>query len=63
MLFAIHFILDRKHRKRDAAVGNNGSEGYFIEKVTEDGQRVEIKVDKEYMDLTDRQNRDFKYAS
>ncbi|KIJ08154.1 hypothetical protein PAXINDRAFT_89310, partial [Paxillus involutus ATCC 200175] len=61
-LLIIRFILDRENRKRDAAVDDSISEEYFIEKVTKDGERTEMKVDKEFMDLTDCQNRDFRYV-
>ncbi|KAF8841634.1 MFS general substrate transporter [Paxillus ammoniavirescens] len=62
ILLTIRFILDRENRKRDASIDDSVSEEYFIEKMTEDGQRIEMKVDKEFMDLTDRQNRDFRYV-
>ncbi|KAG1763322.1 MFS general substrate transporter [Suillus occidentalis] len=35
---------------------------YVLERITEDGKRVEVTVDKEFLDLTDRQNRDFRYV-
>ncbi|KAF9239490.1 MFS general substrate transporter [Melanogaster broomeanus] len=63
ILLTIRYMLDRENRRRDAeVVDDSASEEYFIEKVTEDGKRVEMKVDKAFMDLTDRQNRDFRYV-
>ncbi|TFY51967.1 hypothetical protein EVJ58_g10276, partial [Rhodofomes roseus] len=34
----------------------------YVEVVLPDGSRVERKVEKEYLDLTDIQNRDFRYV-
>ncbi|KAI6010102.1 MFS general substrate transporter [Pisolithus microcarpus] len=61
ILLVIRVLLDRENRKRDSEPSNEVEE-YYIEKVTEDGKRIEVKVDKEFMDLTDRQNRDFRYV-
>ncbi|KAG2054091.1 hypothetical protein BDR06DRAFT_982503 [Suillus hirtellus] len=36
--------------------------GYAIERITEDGKRSEVNVEKEFLDLTDKQNRNFRYV-
>ncbi|KAI6046644.1 MFS general substrate transporter, partial [Pisolithus marmoratus] len=61
ILLAIRVLLDRENRRRESEPSGEVEELY-IEKVTEDGKRIEVKVDKEFMDLTDRQNRDFRYV-
>ncbi|KAI5984683.1 MFS general substrate transporter [Pisolithus albus] len=61
ILLVIRVLLNRENRRRDSEASNEVEE-YYIEKVTEDGKRIEVKVDKEFMDLTDRQNRDFRYV-
>ncbi|KAH7882087.1 MFS general substrate transporter [Phlebopus sp. FC_14] len=61
LLLLIRFILARENRKRDLEPADDGEE-YFIERVTEDGKRIEVRIDKEFMDLTDRQNREFRYV-
>ncbi|KAG2130369.1 MFS general substrate transporter [Suillus clintonianus] len=61
LLLVIRTVLVRENRIRDAEPVEN-SEEYVIERFTEDGKCVEVKVDKEYLDLTDRQNRDFRYV-
>ncbi|KAH9991574.1 hypothetical protein BJV77DRAFT_1006940 [Russula vinacea] len=33
-----------------------------VVRINEDGKRTEVKVSKEFLDLTDRQNRDFRYV-
>jgi len=61
LLLAIRWLLARENARRDAEPIEEDEE-FFIEKESEDGTRVQVKVDKEFMDLTDRQNRDFRYV-
>ncbi|KAH7927987.1 MFS general substrate transporter [Leucogyrophana mollusca] len=62
LLLVLRALLARENRKRDAEPVEETDDEFFIERVTEDGKRVEVKVDKEFLDLTDRQNRDFRYV-
>ncbi|KAG0706181.1 MFS general substrate transporter [Suillus ampliporus] len=62
ILLVIRAVLARENRIRDIEPLDDSEEEYVIERITEDGRRVEIKVDKEFLDLTDRQNRDFRYV-
>ncbi|OAX37933.1 MFS general substrate transporter [Rhizopogon vinicolor AM-OR11-026] len=62
ILLLIRAVLVRENRLRDAEPVDDNEEEYVIERITEDGKRVEVKVDKEFLDLTDRQNRDFRYV-
>ncbi|KAG2078464.1 MFS general substrate transporter [Suillus decipiens] len=61
LLLVIRAVLARENRIRDAEPVDT-SEEYVIERTTEDGKRIEVKIDKEFLDLTDRQNRDFRYV-
>ncbi|OJA17951.1 hypothetical protein AZE42_08562 [Rhizopogon vesiculosus] len=61
LLLAIRAILARENRIRDAEPIDDNEE-YLIERITEGGTRVKVKVDKEFLDMTDRQNRDFRYV-
>ncbi|KAG2031361.1 MFS general substrate transporter [Suillus americanus] len=61
LLLVIRAVLVRENRIRDAKPVDDGEE-YVIERITEDGKHVEVKVDKEFLDLTDKQNRDFRYV-
>ncbi|KAG2144010.1 MFS general substrate transporter [Suillus cothurnatus] len=61
LLLVIRAVLVRENRIRDAEPVQ-ASEEYVIERITEDGKRVEANIDKEFLDLTDRQNRDFRYV-
>ncbi|KAG1775687.1 major facilitator superfamily domain-containing protein [Suillus placidus] len=62
LLLTIRFMLSRENKKRDAEPVNDKFEEVYIEQVTADGKRIEVKVDKEFLDLTDIQNRDFRYV-
>ncbi|KAG1807172.1 MFS general substrate transporter [Suillus subaureus] len=62
LLLIIRFMLSRENKKRDAEPVNGNFEEVYIEQVTADGKRIEVKVDKEFLDLTDIQNRDFRYV-
>lgn len=62
LLLVIRFMLSRENKKRDAEPVSDNFEEVYIEQVTADGKRIEIKVDKELLDLTDIQNRDFRYV-
>lgn len=42
----IRTVLVRENRIRDAEPVDDNEEEYIIERVTEDGKRVEVKVDK-----------------
>lgn len=66
--FAILFIVIRtylamENKRRD--LESSSSETYddvYITVKGEDGSDVQKKVDKAFLDLTDRQNRDFRYV-
>ncbi|KAH7928023.1 MFS general substrate transporter [Leucogyrophana mollusca] len=62
LLLAIRYLLARENKRRDAEPAREDYEEFYIEQITEDGKRVEVKVDKEFLDLTDIQNRDFRYV-
>ncbi|KAI0944706.1 hypothetical protein AcW1_002354 [Taiwanofungus camphoratus] len=62
LLLVIRFILARENKRRDAEPPDTTYDDVYIEVVLPDGKRVERKVEKEYLDLTDIQNRDFRYV-
>ncbi|THH07930.1 hypothetical protein EW146_g9157 [Bondarzewia mesenterica] len=62
LMLAIRFLLARENRLRDNEPHDDTYEDVYVEKVLEDGSRVEVKVPKELLDLTDRQNREFRYV-
>ncbi|KAI0791142.1 MFS general substrate transporter [Abortiporus biennis] len=61
-LLVIRFILRAENRKRDAEPVDDTYDNVYIEVVNADGKKIQKKVDKEYLDLTDIQNREFRYV-
>jgi ACS family allantoate permease-like MFS transporter len=51
LLLIIRFMLSRENKKRDAEpVSDDNFEEVYIEQVTADGKRIEVKVDKVRLD-------------
>jgi len=68
ILLAIRFILNNrnKEREREAAAkaeeDSSFDDSLYVEETLDDGTVVEHKVDKGFLDLTDLENRDFRYV-
>jgi len=62
LLFAVRVLLSRENKRRDAEPLDDTYDNVFLSKMYQDGNRVEVKVAKEFLDLTDRQNREFRYV-
>jgi len=62
LLLLIRFHLVRQNKLRDAAPSSDEYSDVYIERINDDGSIDEIKVEKEFLDLTDFQNRDFRYV-
>ncbi|KAN0129721.1 Major facilitator superfamily domain containing protein [Lactarius tabidus] len=62
LMFAIRVLFSRENKRRDAEPVDDTYDNVFLTKIDQDGKRVEMKVSKEFLDLTDRQNRDFRYV-
>ncbi|KAH9958007.1 MFS general substrate transporter [Russula dissimulans] len=60
--YAIRVLLARENRRRDMEPSDDTYDDVYVMKIDEDGNRAEVKVSKEFLDLTDRQNRDFRYV-
>lgn len=61
-LLAIRFHLARENKRRDAEPRVDENDDAYIEEILDDGTKIERKVDKAFLDLTDIQNRDFRYV-
>ncbi|KAL0950628.1 hypothetical protein HGRIS_007418 [Hohenbuehelia grisea] len=61
IMLAIRRLLASENKRRDQEPPDDTYDDVYIEKVTEKGT-VKVKVDKEFLDLTDIQNRDFRYV-
>ncbi|KAI0092677.1 MFS general substrate transporter [Irpex rosettiformis] len=62
LMLSIRLLLARENRLRDAEPVDETYDDVYVEVVTPDGKTVEKKVSKEFLDLTDRQNREFRYV-
>ncbi|EIW80168.1 MFS general substrate transporter [Coniophora puteana RWD-64-598 SS2] len=62
LLLLLRYILARENSRRDAEPEDDAYEEVYIERLSEDGKLVQVRVDKEFLDLTDRQNRDYRYV-
>ncbi|KAF8259251.1 MFS general substrate transporter [Lactarius quietus] len=62
LLFAVRVLLSRENKRRDAEPLDDTYDNVFLTKMDQDGNRAEVKVAKELLDLTDKQNRDFRYV-
>lgn len=62
LLLTIRYVLSSENKRRDNEPVDDTYDDVYIEKVGKDGQTERIKVDKEFLDLTDIQNRDFRYV-
>ncbi|KAI0284710.1 MFS general substrate transporter [Russula aff. rugulosa BPL654] len=62
LMFSIRVLLARENKRRDAEPPDDSYDEVYVVRIDEEGNRVEVKVSKEFLDLTDRQNRDFRYV-
>ncbi|KAI0337509.1 MFS general substrate transporter [Trametopsis cervina] len=64
LLFIIRALLSRENKRRDTEPQDDLYDDVYVEVVLPDGTREERKVAKasEFLDLTDRQNCDFRYV-
>jgi len=62
LLFSIRVLLARENKRRDAEPPDYTFDDAYVVTTDKDGNHAEVKVPKEFLDLTDRQNRDFRYV-
>jgi ACS family allantoate permease-like MFS transporter len=65
LVLIIRWYFIRENKRRDAlkAASNTATEEFgYVERVDENGQVYQQKVDKNLLDLTDRENPDFRYC-
>ncbi len=76
-MLTIRYLLSAENRRRDAEPADTVYDNVYIERLNEDGVMEKARVDKvclivhlvrtlmalqEFLDLTDKQNRDFRYV-
>jgi MFS family permease len=62
ILLVLRHLLSKENKRRDSEPADSDYEDVYVATVNADGETVERKVDKEFLDLTDIQNRDFRYV-
>ncbi|KAF9469334.1 major facilitator superfamily domain-containing protein [Collybia nuda] len=60
-LLTLRFMLAMENKKRDAEKRDDKYDDVYISQAQADGTTIERKVDRAFLDLTDIQNRDFRY--
>ncbi|KAK7055772.1 MFS general substrate transporter [Favolaschia claudopus] len=63
ILLIIRAVLVAENKRRDAEPKiDDPFDHVYVERISPEGVQEKVKVDKEFLDLTDRQNRDFRYV-
>ncbi|KAI0066401.1 MFS general substrate transporter [Artomyces pyxidatus] len=62
ILYSMRVFLIARNKRRDAEPHDDTYEDVYVLKMDKDGKYTEVRVDKEFLDLTDKQNRDFRYV-
>ncbi|KIK64287.1 hypothetical protein GYMLUDRAFT_410740 [Collybiopsis luxurians FD-317 M1] len=62
LLMIIRIHLARENRRRDAEPVDTTYDDVYIEQTSSEGVFEKVKVEKEFLDLTDVQNREFRYV-
>lgn len=62
LMLALRTLMDRENTRRDRETRDTTYDEVYIERVNSEGAVDKIRVDKEFLDLTDIQNRDFRYV-
>ncbi|KAF8962206.1 MFS general substrate transporter [Flammula alnicola] len=62
LLLAIRYVLSSENKRRDNEPIDDTYDDVYIERIGKDGETEKVRVDKEFLDLTDIQNRDFRYV-
>ncbi|CAA7271463.1 unnamed protein product [Cyclocybe aegerita] len=62
LMLLLRFMLTSENKRRDAEKRDDTYDDVYITEVTADGKTIEKRVDRAFLDLTDIQNRDFRYV-
>ncbi|KAF8519822.1 MFS general substrate transporter [Gautieria morchelliformis] len=64
LVWWIRIILSNENKRRDTEAESRSTDidDVYIEEILDDGTKVERKVEKAFLDLTDVQNKDFRYV-
>ncbi|KAJ7047120.1 major facilitator superfamily domain-containing protein [Mycena alexandri] len=62
LLIIIRYVYAAENKRRDANAETGNFDEYYMAEVQPDGTIVEKKVDREFLDLTDVENKEFRYV-
>ncbi|KAJ7169296.1 major facilitator superfamily domain-containing protein [Mycena crocata] len=63
LFLTIRYVLSTENKRRDALPPTDDPyDNVYVERLSADGVLEKVKVDKQFLDLTDRQNPDFRYV-
>ncbi|KDR73634.1 hypothetical protein GALMADRAFT_251402 [Galerina marginata CBS 339.88] len=62
LILLLRFMLQRENKRRDAEQRDDSYDDVYLTRSSTDGTKTEKRVDKAFLDLTDIQNRDFRYV-
>ncbi|KAF7368275.1 MFS general substrate transporter [Mycena venus] len=62
LILIIRWYLAAENKRRDREPPSHAYDNVYVEHLSQDGKLEKVKVDKEFLDLTDIQNRDFRYV-
>ncbi|KIM48751.1 hypothetical protein M413DRAFT_437931 [Hebeloma cylindrosporum] len=62
LILTLRFMLDSENKRRDAEKRDDSYDDVYIREELADGTKTEKRVDRAFLDITDIQNRDFRYV-
>ena len=62
LILLLRFMLSSENKRREAEQRDERRDVVLIAQVLPDGTTLEKRVDRAFLDLTDIQNRDFRYT-
>ncbi|KAJ7286130.1 major facilitator superfamily domain-containing protein [Mycena rebaudengoi] len=62
LLLVIRFVYAAENKRRENSAEKDVFDEYYIPQIQADGTTIEKKVDREFLDLTDIENKEFRYV-
>ncbi|VDC06152.1 unnamed protein product [Peniophora sp. CBMAI 1063] len=62
LMLAIRWLLARRNKEREGEAHDTTYDDVYVLQTDDEGKEVEVKIAKEFLDLTDFENRDFRYV-
>ncbi|KAF8912083.1 major facilitator superfamily domain-containing protein [Gymnopilus junonius] len=62
LILLLRFMLDRENKRRDAEKRDDSYDDVYLAQEKQDGTKAEKHVDRAFLDITDIQNKEFRYV-